>query len=157
MFSKEKKTGARAAGKAAKGKGGALSFIGPEMVVSGDIATDARLHVDGRIEGDVRCGTLSQGEAGTIAGHIVAEDARLAGLVDGTVTARNLTLAPTARVTGDVAYEILSIESGARIDGRFARQEGAATPEAPKLVVAAGSGKPSALPAPEEERRAAAG
>ena len=139
MFSKEKKARAPGAGKAPgrtdKANGSALSFIGPEVVISGDIATEARLHVDGRIEGDVRCTTLSQGEAGTIAGNIVAEEARLAGLVDGTVTARNLIL---ARVTGDVAYETLSIESGARIDGRFARRESAAAAEPPKLVVAAG-------------------
>ena len=122
MFSKEKKARAHGAGKAPgradKANGSALSFIGPEVVISGDIATEARLHVDGRIEGDVRCTTLSQGEAGTIAGNIVAEEARLAGLVDGTVTARNLILGPTARVTGDVAYETLSIESGARIGRR---------------------------------------
>ena len=142
MFSKEKKARAPGAGTAPgrtdKANGSALSFIGPEVVISGDIATEARLHVDGRIEGDVRCTTLSQGEAGTIAGNIVAEEARLAGLVDGTVTARNLILGPTARVTGDVAYETLSIESGARIDGRFARRESAAAAEPPKLVVAAG-------------------
>jgi cytoskeletal protein CcmA (bactofilin family) len=145
MF-KEKKTRARAASKAARKGDTALSFIGAEMVVSGDIATDARLHVDGRIEGDIRCGTLSQGESGTIAGNIVAEEVRLAGLVDGTVTARRLVLSPTARVTGDVAYEVLSIESGARIDGRFARREGPEGGEAPKLVLAAEAGK---LPPPQ--------
>lgn len=137
MF-KEKKGRARAT---APRKQGALSFIGAEVVVSGDIETKARLHVDGRIEGDIRCGTLSQGESGTIAGNIVAEEARLAGLVDGTVTARNLTLGPTARVTGDVAYEVLSIESGARIDGRFARREETGAGETPKLVLAADAGK----------------
>ena len=135
MFSKDKP--ARGGGKSAK-DGGALSFIGSEVVVNGDIVTQARLHVDGRIEGDVRCAMLSQGEKGTIAGNITAEEAHLAGLVDGTVTARSLILGPTARVTGDVAYEVLRIESGARIDGRFARREDAVVAEAPKLVVAAG-------------------
>src|SRR3546814_16149842 len=90
---------------------------------------------------------LSQGESGTIAGNIVTEEARLAGLVDGTVTAQRLILGPTARITGDVSYEILSIEPGARIDGRFASREGAAT-AAPKLVVAAEKAK---LPSPIEQ------
>ncbi|HEY9551978.1 bactofilin family protein [Allosphingosinicella sp.] len=158
MFSKEKKARARAAGKPSGKNGGGLSFIGSEVVVNGDIVTEARLHVDGRIEGNVRCGMLSQGESGTIAGNIVTEEARLAGLVDGTVTAQRLILGPTARITGDVSYEILSIEPGARIDGRFARREGAAT-AAPKLVVAAEKAK---LPSPLEQnagdhRAAAAG
>lgn len=154
MFSNEKKARARATGKVGVGKDSALSFIGAEVVVTGDIATDARLHVDGRVEGDIRCGILSQGESGTIAGNIVAEEARLAGLVDGTVTARRLILGPTARVTGDVAYEVLSIESGARIDGRFARREGSPAGEAPKLVLAAEAGK---LPAPSDARAAVGG
>src|SRR3546814_17482913 len=89
---------------------------------------------------------LSQGESGTIAGNIVTEEARLAGLVDGTVTAQRLILGPTARITGDVSYEILSIEPGARIDGRFARREGAAT-AAQKLGVAA---EKATLPSPLE-------
>lgn len=148
MF-KDKKSRPRGAGKAAR-NGGGLSFIGAEVIVSGDIATEARLHVDGKIEGDVRCATLSQGETGTIAGNIVTEEARLAGLVDGTVTAQRLTLGPTARITGDVSYEVLSIEPGARIDGRFARREG--MPEVPKLVVAADKAK---LPPPPEPRVAA--
>ena len=156
MFSKEKKARARAAGKPSGKNGGGLSFMGAEVVVKGDIVTEARLHIDGRIEGNVRCGTLSQGETGTIAGNIVTEEARLAGLVDGTVTAQRLILGPTARITGDVSYEVLSIEPGARIDGRFARREGTAT-MAPKLVVAAEKTK---LPPPHDrdagDHRAAA-
>src|SRR3546814_12271270 len=100
MFSKEKKARARAAGKPSGKNGGGLSFIGSEVVVNGDIVTEARLHVDGRIEGNVRCGMLSQGESGTIAGNIVTEEARLAGLVDRTVTPPRLLLGHTARHPG---------------------------------------------------------
>ena len=32
------------------------SFIGPEVVVTGDIETPGQLHVDGRVNGDVRWG-----------------------------------------------------------------------------------------------------
>src|SRR3546814_17794091 len=63
---------------------GGLSFIGSEVVVNGDIVTEARLHVEGRIEGNVRCGMLSQGESGTIAGNIVTEEAPPTGPGHGT-------------------------------------------------------------------------
>src|SRR3546814_17565500 len=99
MFSKEKKARARAAGKPSGKNGGGLSFIGSEVVVNGDIVTEARLHVDGRIEGNVRCGMLSQGESGNIAGNIVTEEERLDVLVHVTVTAQRLLPAPTARPT----------------------------------------------------------
>jgi cytoskeletal protein CcmA (bactofilin family) len=120
MFSRSK------AGKP-RGKGGnTYSFIGPEVVVTGDIDTPGQIHLDGRINGDVRCGSLTQGEGGAIAGNIAADDARLAGLIDGAVSAGTLLLQPTARVTGDVLYETLTVETGAQVDGRFKRRQGQA-------------------------------
>jgi cytoskeletal protein CcmA (bactofilin family) len=106
-----------------------LSFIGPEVTVTGDLDTEGRLHIDGKIAGDVRCASLSQGESGTVHGNIVAGEARLAGLVDGAVEAGTLVLEASARVTGDVLYETLSIAAGAQIEGRLRRRrsgEGAA-------------------------------
>jgi cytoskeletal protein CcmA (bactofilin family) len=105
------------------GGGGGLSFIGPEMTIGGDATTTGPLHVDGRIDGNVRCQTLIEGPSGTIAGDIVAEEARIAGLVEGKVDARTVIIEASGRVTGDVAYETISIAAGAQIDGRLARRE----------------------------------
>ena len=87
MFSRDRSTPSPPA-KQMRGGAPGLSFIGPETVVSGDIATDAQLHVDGRIDGDVKCTQLIQGTQGIIAGNIEADEARLAGTVEGTVVAR---------------------------------------------------------------------
>src|SRR5204862_103080 len=83
---------------------------GPEVIISGDLATDAQIHVDGRIDGNVHCATLCQGPAGIIAGNIIADEARLCGTVEGTVSARNIVVEATARIMGDIAYETISIE-----------------------------------------------
>jgi len=99
-----------------------LSFIGPETLVSGDLVTAAQLHVDGRIDGDVRCGQLIQGAEGVIAGNIHVGEARLAGTVEGTVSAGMLIVEASARILGDVAYETISIEAGAQIEGRLGRR-----------------------------------
>jgi cytoskeletal protein CcmA (bactofilin family) len=114
------------AGHGGSGKGATYSFIGPEVVVTGDIATPGQLHVDGKVVGDVKCGTLSQGDGGEIRGNILADEARLAGLIDGAVSAGSLLLEPTARVTGDVLYESLTVSTGAQVDGRFKRRTGGA-------------------------------
>ena len=106
-------------------RGATFSFIGPEVTVIGDLATTGQLHIDGKVTGDVRCGTLSQGESGEVRGNIEAQEARLAGLVDGAVEAGTLMLEPSARVTGDVLYGSLSIAAGAQIEGRFKRRRGA--------------------------------
>lgn len=121
MFNKHRKEAPAAPVKAAR-RGGSFSVIGADVVIKGDLVTAENLQVNGRIEGDVHCGVLHQGSGGIISGNIVAEEARLAGLVDGTVSAGLLILEPSARVTGDVSYETLSIESGARVEGRFAHR-----------------------------------
>lgn len=120
MFSRGSKAPVRG-----QGKGATFSFIGAEVSVTGDIDTPGQLHVDGKVTGDVRCATLSQGESGAVSGNIVAAEACLAGLVDGTVEAGTLILEATARVTGDILYETLTIATGAQIEGRFKRRKGA--------------------------------
>ncbi|QAY75961.1 polymer-forming cytoskeletal protein [Sphingosinicella sp. BN140058] len=101
-----------------------FSFIGPDVTVTGNIVTDGRLHVDGTVTGDIRCGSLTQGSSGAVHGNIVAEEAELAGLVDGAVEAGTLTLAASARITGDVLYETVGIAAGAQVEGRFRRRKG---------------------------------
>jgi cytoskeletal protein CcmA (bactofilin family) len=119
MFSSKQPT---AVARPAKGGTPSLSFIGPEVIISGDLATDAQLHVDGRIDGNVRCAQLIQGPDGIISGNIIAEEARLAGTVEGTVSAATIAVEATARLLGDVAYDTLSIDAGARIEGRLGRR-----------------------------------
>ena len=122
--------------KASKSGPSALSFIGPEVVVSGDVATSAQLHVEGRIDGHVRCGQLCQGSAGVIAGDIVADEARVAGLVEGTVSAATVIIESSARVRGDVSYDTISIAAGAQIDGRLARRQALTQAVGPVLIAA---------------------
>lgn len=99
-----------------------LTFIGPDAIVHGDLATESQLHVDGRIQGNVRCDQLIQGPEGMVAGNIEATEARLAGTVEGAVSGGTLIIEASARIMGDVAYETISIEAGAQIDGRLARR-----------------------------------
>ena len=106
--------------------GGTFSYLGSEVTVTGNIATESELHLDGKVTGDVRCGALTQGQSGEVRGNIHAGEARLAGLVDGAVEAGTLTLEPSARVTGDILYESLSVAAGAEVEGRFQRRRGGA-------------------------------
>ena len=106
--------------------GGTFSYLGSEVSVTGDIATASELHLDGKVTGDITCGSLTQGESGEVRGNINAGEARLAGLVDGAVEAGTLTLEPSARVTGDILYESLSVAAGAEVEGRFKRRRGGA-------------------------------
>jgi cytoskeletal protein CcmA (bactofilin family) len=110
---------------------GATSVIGAGMRVTGDVASGGRLHVDGEVAGDVRGAVLSQGAGGAIRGDVFAQDARLAGSVDGRVEAARLVLDSSARIAGDLHYGTIAIAAGAQVSGRLVPRAGAVEVEAP--------------------------
>lgn len=99
--------------------GSTFSVLGADLAIKGDIKAGADLHIDGKVEGDIACASLVQGEASEIIGNISSETARLAGVVHGAITARELVILRTARIHGDVHYDALTIEQGAQVEGRL--------------------------------------
>jgi cytoskeletal protein CcmA (bactofilin family) len=116
MFSKgDKNTGRPSGGSAG------LSFIGDDVIITGNVGGHGRLHVTGRIDGDVVCDTLTLGTNGVISGNVTADDATIAGTIDGTIAAKSLTIEATARINGDLSYDAVSIATGAIVEGRVKR------------------------------------
>jgi cytoskeletal protein CcmA (bactofilin family) len=116
-----------------------FSVIGADVTIKGDVSATVDLHVDGTIEGDIRCASLVQGEGSSINGGVNADTARMSGKVNGSINAKELVILKSARIEGDVHYDALTIEQGAQVDGRFApnsnRQKAAPAMEAkPKPV-----------------------
>ena len=118
MFSNKRKT--------------SFTILGPDVAIDGDLTASADLHLDGRVDGDIKCASLVQAETSEIIGMVVAEQARVAGHIKGSITADTLVILKTARIEGDVAYGTLSIEQGAHVEGKFSSH----APE-PKLMLAA--------------------
>ncbi len=116
--------------------GSTFSVLGPDIAIDGDLTATADLHLDGRINGDVTCAALVQGEASEVTGAIVAESARIAGKIKGSITAGVLVILKSARIEGDVAYGALTIEEGAQVDGKFSPRAAEAEP---KLMLAGGT------------------
>lgn len=100
---------------------GTMSFLGAEVTVTGNIEGQGNLHIDGRVDGDVTCATLIVGNSGQVNGNIAADDAKIAGTINGTVAAKVLTIEASARITGDLSYDSVSVETGAQVDGRVKR------------------------------------
>lgn len=120
MFNKKPQHSARPSASPKAMAGSTFSVLGSDTAIKGDLTASADLHIDGRVEGDVTCTSLVQGEASEIVGAIKAETARLSGIVRGTISARDLVVLKSARIHGDVHYDALTIEQGAQVDGRFA-------------------------------------
>lgn len=110
-----------------------FSMLGADTVVTGDIQASADLHIDGSVYGDIACNALVQGEASEIAGAVRAEAVRIAGLVRGSVAARDVIIMKTARIEGDVSYDTLTIEQGARLEGRLTPNGGQMPPALAQL------------------------
>ena len=129
MFSKSKPTPASASAPASQparmatgARHTTFSILGADVIVTGNISASVDLHIDGRVEGDIACASLVQGEDSLIKGAVVAETAKLAGTVEGSIVARDLTIQASARIAGDVTYENLTIEQGSQVEGRFSHR-----------------------------------
>jgi len=113
--------------------GAAVSMLGADTAITGDIRASADLHVDGCVDGDISCNALVQGEGSEINGGVRAESVRIAGLVRGSVAAREVVILRTARIEGDVAYDAITIEQGARLQGRLTPNAGQMPPTLAQL------------------------
>lgn len=102
-----------------RGNGGALTIIASDVSIQGNITTIGEIQLDGTVIGDISCGGITLGETGTMTGTLIATTATIRGRVDGTIRAKAVLLERTAVVTGDVTQESISIESGAKVEGRF--------------------------------------
>lgn len=99
------------------------SVIAGDMHVLGNIVSEGVLDIDGKIDGNIRCHTASVRENGRVKGDVIAEVVHVYGAVEGLVKAKSVILYATAKVTGTVMHESLSIEDGAFIDGKLKRTD----------------------------------
>ncbi|MGQ0659895.1 bactofilin family protein [Sphingosinicella sp.] len=145
MFSRKQAAAGPPARPKAKAGAAGLSLIGAEVTIGGDVTSEGALHLDGRIDGHVRCASLCQSQSGVITGDIIAEEARIGGLVEGTVAARSVVIEASGRVAGDVAYDTITIAAGAQVEGRLARRAALAGGAADLLIATArNDGEPAA-------------
>lgn len=94
------------------------SIVRASLRVVGNLDCDGDIEVDGIVEGNVRGNVVAVGASGVVNGAIHADVLRLAGTVNGEITARVVETFHTARILGDVSHEILSIEMGTYFQGR---------------------------------------
>ena len=94
---------------------------------------------------------LSIGATGVFRGEVQVEDAEVAGLFDGTITARgNLIIRATGKVNGVARCKRLSVEDGGQLTGRMEMlTEGSAPPPGPMSGPMSGmpAGTPATAPA----------
>lgn len=93
------------------------SIISTDLKVTGNVASEGDIQLDGSVEGDVRSRSLTIGAAAKVKGEVIAESVEIKGTVTGQIRARSVSLAKTAKVIGDIEHETLAIEAGAWLEG----------------------------------------
>jgi cytoskeletal protein CcmA (bactofilin family) len=104
--------------------------VGRGISLRGTVTDCERLVVEGVVESDlVQAREIEVAIGGTFKGGVEVEDAVIAGLIEGTVTARgSLFVKSTGRVTGTAHCRRLQVEDGGQITGQIQMITGADTP-----------------------------
>jgi len=104
------------------------TLVGSNTRISGDLHFSGGCHVDGTINGSVTAdpesqSALSISEEGNIDGGVTVPFVVLNGIVRGDVFAnQRVELGPTARVIGNVYYNLIEMAIGAEINGKLVHQ-----------------------------------
>ena len=96
-----------------------INMIGAGTVINGDIQSKSDIRIDGTLKGSVKTdGKLVVGEAGTVEGDVVCENADISGSIKAKITVSQLlSLKASAKLDGDIITNKLSIEPGASFSG----------------------------------------
>jgi cytoskeletal protein CcmA (bactofilin family) len=114
-------------GKQRKGKG-VETIVGPNTEISGDLQFEGWCHIDGAVNGNVTAdpdsnSQVTVSEDANIDGGVTVPHVQLNGIVRGDVFAnKRLELGPTARVIGNVYYNLIEMAIGAEINGKLVHQ-----------------------------------
>jgi cytoskeletal protein CcmA (bactofilin family) len=101
------------------------TLLGKTSTLNGDLDFSGGLHLDGRVNGNVRStapdgGALSVSESGFIEGRVEVTSIVMNGTVNGDMHARErLVLGEKARVNGNVYYGVIEMAPGAVITGKL--------------------------------------
>lgn len=105
----ESNTGARSKGD---------STISNDLTIIGDVSTSGSVTLDGIIEGNIYCTSLTVTKNGRVKGGVVAnQEVTVHGTVTGSIRGRRVRLQSTAKVEGDIFHQGIGIEMGTRYDG----------------------------------------
>jgi cytoskeletal protein CcmA (bactofilin family) len=104
------------------------TLVGSNTKINGDLNFEGGCHVDGTVNGNVSADTesnsaLSVSEDANIKGGVTVPYVVLHGIVRGDVFAsKRVELGPTARVIGNVYYNLIEMAIGAEINGKLVHQ-----------------------------------
>jgi len=106
------------------------TLIAEGTEIKGDVIFNGGLHVDGKVEGQIKAADdklqaiVRLSEDGVVKGNIVAPEVIINGRVHGDVySSDHIVLAPKASITGNVYYNLIEMAVGAEVNGSLVHQK----------------------------------
>lgn len=97
------------------------SILSADTKLTGDLVSSGDVTVEGAIEGNVTCRSLTLCGQPAIKGTVTAETAHVSGAFNGELRAKKVILSKTAKMRGDIYQEVLEMQPGAQFEGKVAR------------------------------------
>ena len=95
------------------------SVIQSDLTITGNIDTAGILEFSGKVIGDVRAGTLSVHEGGTIKGNVTGKHVTTDGDISGSIGAGDVALQKHSQTNADIRCDRFAVETGAVIHGKL--------------------------------------
>ena len=92
------------------------SVIGVEMQINGNIKCTGNLVLKGKVKGNVECDHISISSEGELKGNIKSLNSTIGGNFVGDVFADTLAIESTASIRGNLYYNNLKAQPGAKLD-----------------------------------------
>lgn len=105
-------------GKPSKRRGGGTTIIATGTTLTGELAPEGNVHIDGRIEGQIESANdVSIGADGSFEGEIRAHRMVVSGFARGRIECDSLEIVDKGRVLGEVSSRSFVIEPGGQFVG----------------------------------------
>jgi len=142
-------------GKKKRGSGVITTLVGEGSRIKGDLRFEGGCHIDGVVDGSVIADRdtdafLSLSEQGLVDGSVRVPRVSLNGKVQGDVYAsEHLHLGATAKINGNLHYELLEMTAGAEINGKLIHDSAEASEQRASRSSAPGALDTAATPVAE--------
>ena len=95
-------------------------MIGPGVTITGTIKADNEVNIQGTIDGDIDCNSVTINQSGNVKGKVQTETMTVEGKVEGEININSiLHIKSQGSVSGKVFYGDIQIDEGGKLLGEI--------------------------------------
>jgi cytoskeletal protein CcmA (bactofilin family) len=103
------------------GSNGGRSHFAAGAKLSGDLAVPGLMELSGHIDGKITADSIVIEANGSAVGELHADNVAVKGRLEGIIYGQDVKLHSSAKVSGEIFYQTLTIESGAEVNSSCSR------------------------------------